>query len=134
MKFLRSLSMMPLLALASSAVWAADEPAGVKPETTALYRAAREQVDKLATTPAIKYAPEVVAQATKAIAAAQSGLESGNDSSTRYGAEQASLTARLAIALADQRIATEKATAVRKELSGLENRLNLILAGKGEQP
>lgn len=114
--------------------WSVDEAAGVKPETTALYREAREQVEKLALTSAAKYAPEAVTQSKQSLAEAQSGLEAGNDTATRDGSERATLQARLALALAEERIAAEKVAAANKELNELNNSLQLILSGKGEQP
>lgn len=120
------------LVLAPAAALAADEATAVKPETTALYRTAREQVDRLGTTPAAKYAPEAIERAKQSLAAAQSGLEAGNDQATRAGAERAVLQSKLALALADERIAAEKTVATRNELDRLTQRLNAILAGKGE--
>jgi hypothetical protein len=134
MKHWKPLVLAALLAFVPAAVWAADEMGGVKPETTALYREAREQVEKLAATPAAKYAPETIAQAKESIAAAQIGLEAGNEKATRDGAERAALQAKLALAVTDEQIAAEKSAAAQKELAGLEKRLDTILAGKGEQP
>jgi hypothetical protein len=134
MKHWKPLALAALLALAPAAAWTAEEIGGVKPETTALYREAREQVDKLATTPAAKYAPEAIEQAKQSIAIAQKGLEAGNEMTTRDGSERAALQAKLALALADEGIAAEKAAAAQKELAGLEQRLSTIMAGKGEQP
>ncbi len=123
-----------LIALVPVLGWSGDEAAGVKPETTALYREAREEVDKLALTPAVKYAPEVITQAKQSLAEAQSGLEAGKDTATRDGSERAALQAKLALALAEERIAAEKVAAANKGLNELNNRLQLILSGKGEQP
>ena len=134
MKHWRVVPLVVLLALAPAAVWSADESAGVKPETTSLYRTAREQVDKLNTTLAAKYAPELIGQAKTSIDQAQKGLEAGNNRITRESAERALLQAKLALAVSDERIAAEKTAATRTELAGLEQRLNTILAGKGEQP
>lgn len=134
MKIWKPLVLAALLAFAPAAAWAADETGGVKPDTTALYRDAREQVEKLATTPAAKYAPEAIEQAKQSLAAAQAGLEAGSEKTTRDGSERAALQAKLALALTDERIAEEKSTAAQKELAGLEQRLSTILAGKGEQP
>jgi len=134
MKNWKALALAALLAFAPATAWTADEMGAVKPETAALYRAAREQVDKLATTPAAKYAPEAIEQAKQSIAAAQVGLEAGNEKTTRDGSERAALQAKLALALADEGLAAEKAAAAKKVLTGLEQRLNAIMAGKGEQP
>lgn len=114
--------------------FAADEAAGVKPETTTLYRAAREQVDKLGTSPAAKYAADVIGEAKTSVAQAQAGLEAGNDQTTRAAAERAILQAKLALAVTEERVAAEKTAAAQKELASLEQRLSAILAGKGEQP
>lgn len=113
---------------------AAGEGGGVRPETTALYQKAKEQVSQLQNSPAARYAPEAVEQARQSLATAQSGLEAGSDKETRDGSERAALQAKLALALADERAAAEKTASLRKELAGLEQRLNLILSGKGEQP
>ena len=134
MKLWRQLALVALLALAPAAAWTADEAAGVKPETTTLYRAAREQVDKLGATAAAKYAPEVIEQAKASIAQAQNGLEAGNDTTTREATERATLQAKLALAVTDERIAAEKTVAAKKDLTSLEQRLTTILAGKGDQP
>lgn len=134
MKQWKTLMAAMLLALVPVAVWSADETAGVKPETTSLYRTAREQVDKLNTTAAAKYAPEIIKQARESIAQAQQGLEAGNDRRTRELAERAILQAKLALAASDERIAAEKTAAAKQELAILEQRLSAILAGKGEQP
>ena len=134
MKCWRHLALAALLTFAPAVTSTADEAASVKPETTALYRAAREQVDKLGTTAAAKYAPETIGLAKQSIASAQSGLEAGNDKATREGAERAILQAKLALAIADERVAIEKTAAAKKEFAWFEKRLNGILAGKGEQP
>lgn len=123
-----------LLALTAGFTFAADEAGGVKPETTALYQKARDQVSKLNGTSATKYAPEVVEQAAANIEAAQNGLQQGNDRTTRQASELATSQVKLALALTDERIAAEKTAAAQKELAQLEQRLEAILAGKGEQP
>jgi len=128
------LILVTLLTALPTAVWSVDEPTGVKPETASLYRNAREQVEKLSVTPAAKYTPEIIKQARESIVQAQHGLEIGNDRVTRESAERATLQAKLALAASDERIAAEKAAAAKQELATLEQRLNAILAGKGEQP
>lgn len=122
-----------LLVLAVSA-FAANETAGVKPDTAALYQKARDQVSNLTNSSAVKYAPETVKQAEADVAAAQSGLEQGNDRATRQSAELAIIQVKLALALADERIAAEKTVAAQQELTRLEQRLTAILSGKGEKP
>jgi hypothetical protein len=122
------LALMPVFS------FAADEAGGVKPETTALYQKARDQVTKLNGTPVAKYAPEVVEQANTNIETAQTGLQQGNDRATRQASELATSQVKLALALTDERIAAEKTTAAQKELAQLEQRLEAILAGKGEKP
>lgn len=114
--------------------FAADEAGGVKPETTALYQKARDQVTKLNGTPAAKYAPEVIEQAAANIEIAQNGLQQGSDLATRQASELAATQVKLALALTDERIAAEKTAAAQKELIQLEQRLAAILAGKGEKP
>lgn len=123
-----------LLALTAGFAFAADEAGGVKPETTALYQKARDQVGKLGGTPAAKYAPEVIEQAAANLETAQQGLKQGDDRATRQASELASIQAKLALALTDERIALEKSAAAQKELTQLEQRLASILAGKGEKP
>ena len=134
MKSALTLLLSAMLTMVYILSFAADEAAGVKPETTAIYKTAREQVEKLSASQASKHAAETVRQAQASIEAAQKGLESGNDRTTRNASEMATLQARLAIAISDEKIASEKTIAAKRKLAGLENRLNLILAGKGEQP
>lgn len=126
--------MLVLVTCISGYALAAEEAGGVKPETTALYQKARDQVARLSSTPAGKYAPEIIKQATEQIEAAQNGLKTGNDQLTRQGAELAATQAKLALAVTDERIAAEKTAAAGKELKQLEERLATILAGKGEKP
>jgi len=126
--------MLVLATCVSGPGWAAEEAGGVKPETTALYQKARDQVSKLSSTPAGTYAPEIIKQATEQIEAAQNGLKTGNDQLTRQAAELATTQAKLALAATDERIAAEKTAAAAKELKQLEERLAAILAGKGEKP
>lgn len=128
------LILVVLLSLAPAAAWSVDQAAGVTPETTSIYRAAREQVDKLGATTAAQYAPEVINQAKESITLAQKGLEAGNERVTRESAERATLLAKLAVAVTEERLAAEKTAAAQKELTSLEQRLSTILAGKGEQP
>lgn len=123
-----------LVTLLTGFSWASDETGGVRPETTALYQKARDQVTKLQNSPAARYAPEIIQQAVASIETAQNGLKAGNDQATRQSSELAATQAKLALALADERIAAEKTAAAGKELNQLEQRLSTILAGKGEQP
>jgi outer membrane murein-binding lipoprotein Lpp len=134
MKPVRLCAAVTLLALMPVFSFAADEAGGVKPETTALYQKARDQVTKLNNTPVTRYAPEVVEQAAASIEAAQNGLQKGNDRATRQASELATTQVKLALALTDERIAAEKTAAAQKELAQLEQRLEAILAGKGEKP
>ncbi|MDD2499621.1 MAG: hypothetical protein PHN92_02250 [Geobacter sp.] len=134
MKPVQLYAVVTLLALTTGFAFAADEAGGVKPETTALYQKARDLVGKLNNTPVTKYAPEVVEQAAANIEAAQNGLQQGNDRATRQASELATTQVKLAQALTDERIAAEKTTAANKELTQLEQRLEAILAGKGEKP
>ena len=134
MKKWRHTAWIFLLIFLPMAGWSADEPSGVKPDTAALYRTAREQVDKIGATQAAKYAPETVSQAQKSLSEAQAALENGNDEATRSGAERAAMQVKLASALTEERISAEKLSAVKKELADLDQRLQKILAGKGEQP
>lgn len=134
MRVIRFSIIVTVVTLLSAFSWAADEAGGVKPETTALYQKARDQVTRLNTSPAARYAPEIIKQAVASIESAQNGLKAGNDQATRQHAELAATQAKLALALADERIAAEKTTAARKELKELEQRLATILSGKGEKP
>lgn len=115
-------------------VCAADPSPGVRPETTALYQKARDQVAGLAGTPTATRAADVVAQAAARVEAAQSGLKEGNDRTTREASELALVLVKLAQATADERGAAEKVAAARRELDALELKLASILAGKGERP
>lgn len=134
MKPVQLCAAVTLLTLMPVFSFAADEAGGVKPETTALYQKARDQVTKLNGTPVTKYASEVVEQAAANIATAQNGLQQGNDRATRQASELATTQVKLALALTDERIAVEKAAAAQKELTQLEQHLEAILAGKGEKP
>lgn len=134
MKVAKLYSATTLLVLAAGLAFAAGETGVVKPETSALYQKARDQVVKLNSTPASKYAPEVIEQATANIEAAQNGLKLGDDRATRQASELATIQAKLAMTLTDERIATEKSAAAQKELNQLEQRLTSILAGKGGKP
>ncbi|QOX79652.1 DUF4398 domain-containing protein [Trichlorobacter lovleyi] len=134
MKPVRCYAAVALLTLTAGFAFAADEAGGVKPETTALYQKARDQVAKLSGTPAAKYAPEVIEQAAANLETAQNGLKQGDDRATRQASELATTQVKLALALTDERIALEKSTASQKELTQLEQRLAAILDGKGEKP
>lgn len=134
MKPVRCYAAVALLTLTAGFAFAADEAGGVKPETTALYQKARDQVVKLSGTLAAKYAPEVIEQAAANLETAQNGLKQGDDRATRQASELAATQVKLALALTDERIALEKSTASQKELTQLEQRLASILAGKGEKP
>lgn len=134
MKPVRCYATVALLTLTAGFAFAADEAGGVKPETTALYQKARDQVAKLSGTPAAKYAPEVIEQAADNLETAQNGLKQGDDRATRQASELATTQVKLALALTDERIALEKSAASQKELTQLEQRLASILAGKGEKP
>lgn len=134
MKPVRCYAAVALLTLTAGFAFAADEAGGVKPETTALYQKARDQVAKLGGTPAAKYAPEVIEQAVANLETAQNGLKQGDDRATRQASELATTQVKLALALTDERIALEKSTASQKELTQLEQRLASILDGKGEKP
>jgi hypothetical protein len=134
MKPVRLCAAVTLLALMPVFSFAADEAGGVKPETTALYQKARDQVTKLNNTSVVKYAPEVVEQAAANIETAQNGLQQGNDRATRQASELATTQVKLALALTDERIAAEKTAAAQKELAQLEQGLEAILTGKGEKP
>jgi hypothetical protein len=134
MKSVLSTLILSLLFLMTSLALAAQDTAGVKAETTALYQKAREQVSKLAGTPAARYAPEVVKKAEASLESAQNGLKLGNDRTTRQASELAVSQVKFAQVLADERIAAEKTATALKELTELEQRLATILAGKGEKP
>lgn len=134
MKPVRLCAAVTLLALVPVFSFAAEEAGGVKPETTALYQKAKDQVAKLNGTPAAKYASEVIEQAAANLEAAQNGLQQGNDRATRQASELATAQVKLALALTDERIAAEKTATAQKELTQLEQRLEAILAGKGEKP
>lgn len=134
MKPVQLCAAVTFLLLMPAGIFAADEAGGVKPETTALYQKARDQVSKLNGTAVTKYAPEVVEQAAANIESAQNGLQQGNDRTTRQASELATTQVKLALALTEERIAAEKTAAARKELAQLEQRLEAILAGKGEKP
>lgn len=134
MRFFRYCALAAVLATVPATAWTAEEQSGVKPETASMYRAARDQVERLSGTKAAKYAPEAVEQAKTTINAAQRGIESGDEKAARNSTEAASLQTKIALALADERMAAEKTDATRKELAALEKRLTTILSGKGEQP
>jgi len=134
MKVARLCAAAIMLSLVAALSWAANETSGVKAETTALYQKYRDQVAQLASTPAAKYAPEIIEQAKAQIDSAQNGLKQGNDRATREAAELAGIQVKLALATTDERIAIEKTKSNQNELAQLEQRLAAILAGKGEKP
>lgn len=134
MKLIQFYAAVFLLTVTAGITFAADEAGGVKPETTALYQKAKEQVARLNGTPAARYAPELIEQASANLEIAQNGLQQGDDRTTRQASELVTVQVKLAQALSEERIATEKSEAARKELSQLEKRLETILAGKGEKP
>jgi exonuclease VII large subunit len=134
MKVARLCAAAIMLSLVATLSWAANETSGVKAETTALYQKYRDQVAQLASTPAAKYAPEIIEQAKAQIDSAQNGLKQGNDRATREAAELAGIQVKLALATTDERIAIEKTKSNQNELAQLEQRLAAILAGKGEKP
>ena len=134
MKVARLCAAVIMLSLVATLSWAANETSGVKAETTALYQKYRDQVAQLASTPAAKYAPEIIEQAKVQIDSAQNGLKQGNDRATREAAELAGIQVKLALATTDERIAIEKTKSNQNELMQLEQRLAAILAGKGEKP
>ena len=124
---------MSLLFVCTGIVSAADESGTIQPATTEKYQKVRKQVDELENLPAGKRAPEVVEQAKKSIATAQEGLKSGNDRMTREYSEMAALQVILAAALTEERDASASAENSRKQLTLYENRLAIILSGKGDK-
>lgn len=129
-----SVLLVPLiLAVCVQTGVAADDAGGVQPSTMEKYQKARERVEALPKAPAAKYAPEVIEDANKSLAAAQEGLKTGNDKSTRESTEMALLQVTLAGVLADERAAAEKTAAAKAALEKLEQRLAAILAGKGDK-
>lgn len=122
-----------LLAVCVQTGGAADEAGGVQSATMEKYQKARERVEALPGSPAATYAPEVVKDAAKSIAAAQEGLKTGNDKATRESVEMALLQVTLAGVLADERASAEKSAAAKVVLDKLEQRLAAILAGKGDK-
>jgi hypothetical protein len=127
------LFVMMLLCFFASIAYAADESGAVQPATTEKYQKVRNQVEALENQPAGKRAPEVLKQAVQSIAAAQEGLKSGNDKTTREYTEMAALQVILAGALADERDAVAATESARKLLAAHENRLSNILSGKGDK-
>lgn len=128
------LSITSAALLLAGPVCAAEPAAGVKPETTALYQKARDQVSRLTGTASAKQAPEIVDQATAQVELAQTGLKDGDDRKTREASELALVQVRLAQAVTAERQAAAKSEATAKELAALEQKLAAILAGKGEKP
>lgn len=129
-----NLSMVVTALLVPVLAGAAEPTAGVKPETTALYQKARDQVSRLTGTAAAKHAPEIVDQATAQVELAQTGLKDGDDRKTREASELALVQVRLAQATTAERLAAAKSETTAKELATLEQKLADILAGKGEKP
>lgn len=130
---LKVLFAMSLLSVCAGIVSAADESGTIQPATTEKYQKVRKQVDELANLPAGKRAPEVVEQAKKSITTAQEGLKNGNDRMTREYSEMAALQVILAVALTEERDASASAENSRKQLTLYENRLAIILSGKGDK-
>ncbi len=125
---------VPLLLISSvQIVYAADEQGGVQPATMEKYQKVRERVEALPGTQAAKYAPEMIRDANKSLAAAQDGLKAGNDNATRESAEMAMLQITLAGVLTEERITAAKTALTKDAMEKLEQRLAAILAGKGDK-
>jgi len=125
---------VPLLLISSvQIVYAADEQGGVQPATMEKYQKVRERVEALPGTLAAKYAPEMIRDANKSLAAAQDGLKAGNDNATRESAEMAMLQITLAGVLTEERITAAKTALTKDAMEKLEQRLAAILAGKGDK-
>lgn len=125
---------VPLLLISSvQIVYAADEQGGVQSATMEKYQKVRERVEALPGTQAAKYAPEMIRDANKSLAAAQDGLKAGNDNATRESAEMAMLQITLAGVLTEERITAAKTALTKDAMEKLEQRLAAILAGKGDK-
>lgn len=123
-----------LMMLCFTAVPAFSSSDGVTPSTMEKYQKAKQQVEALATSSAVKFAPEVIKLAGESVSAAQNGLKAGSDKETREAAEMALLQVKFAGALSEERAATEKTAMATKELAAFEQRLLNILSGKGDRP
>jgi hypothetical protein len=105
---------------------------GVTKATIDEYRQTKEAVEKLTDTKAGKYAREIIESTKTNVFKAQQAIEAGDEKTARQAIEMANLQITLANATADEREATDKTAVSRTELKQLEQRLESILAGKGD--
>jgi hypothetical protein len=105
---------------------------GVTKATIDEYRQTKESVEKLTDTKAGKYARDVIESTKTSVFKAQQAIEAGNEKAAKQAIEMANLQMTLAMATADEREATDKTAVSRTELKQLEQRLEGILAGKGD--
>jgi hypothetical protein len=128
MKIHHGLCLVVMLMIASPA--AAGE--GVTKATIDEYRQTKETVEKMTDTKAGKYAREIIESTKTNVFKAQQAIEAGDEKTARQAIEMANLQITLANATADEREATDKTAVSRTELKQLEQRLESILAGKGD--
>jgi len=128
MKIHHGLCLVVALMIASPA--AAGE--GVTKATIDEYRQTKEAVEKMTDTKAGKYAREIIESTKTNVFKAQQAIEAGDEKTARQAIEMANLQITLANATADEREATDKTAVSRTELKQLEQRLESILAGKGD--
>jgi mannitol-1-phosphate/altronate dehydrogenase len=128
MKIHHGLCLIVMLMFASPA--AAGE--GVTKATIDSYRQTKEAVEKLTDTKAGKYARDIIENTKASVFKAQQAIESGDEKAAKQAIEMANLQITLAGATADEREATDKTAVSRTELKQLEQRLENILAGKGD--
>ncbi len=105
---------------------------GVTKATIDEYRQTKEAVEKLTDTKAGKYAREIIESTKSNVFKAQQAIEAGDEKTAKQAIEMANLQITLANATADEREATDKTAVSRTELKQLEQRLESILAGKGD--
>ena len=105
---------------------------GVSKATIDEYRQIKIAADKLVGTNAGKYAKDIIEKVNNSVLKAQQAIEAGDEKITKQVLEITNLQVTLAKVTADQREAAESAANARAELKKYEQRMEDILAGKGE--
>ncbi len=105
---------------------------GVSKATIDEYRQIKNAADKLVGANAGKYAKDIIEKVNNSVLKAQQAIEAGDEKITKQVLEITNLQITLAKVTADQREAAESAAKARAELKKYEQRMEDILAGKGE--
>lgn len=105
---------------------------GVAKATIDEYRQTKAVAETLVNTKAGKYAKDIIEKVNGSVQRAQRAIEAGDEKVTKQALEMMNLQITLAKVTADQREAAEITANARAELKKHEQRLESIMAGKGD--